>query len=246
MMRTQNGASGTETPEQLFLNDPESSLKGVDCPICGNRGMITRVENGLLWSAECRCMRQRRTLRNIRNSGLENLVARYTFGAYKSLDPEADRVKKLAMSYAADGDGWFYICGRPGSGKTHICIAICSSMLKNGHEVKYMLWRETAPRLKSLVNDMEAYKEIMEPLKKADVLYIDDFLKGNITDADINLAFELINTRYNDNSKRTIISSELSIGSVLNADEAIGSRIVERAQGYCLASPKENRRLKQT
>ena len=106
-----------------------------------------------------------------------------------------------------------------------------------------MLWRETAPRLKSLVNDGATYKEIMELLKKADVLYIDDFLKGNITDADINLAFELINARYNDESKRTIISSELSIGAVLNADEAIGSRIVERAQDYCLVSPKENRRL---
>lgn len=189
-------------------------------------------------------MKQRRTLRNIRNSGLENLCERYTFDAYHALDDETDRVKKLAMSYATEGKGWFYICGRPGSGKTHICIAICSSLLRNGYEVKYMLWRDTAPRLKSLVNDGAMYKEIMEPLKKADVLYIDDFLKGNITEADINLAFELINARYNDAGKRTIISSELSIGAVLNADEAIGSRIVERAQDYCLVAPKENRRLK--
>ena len=75
----------------------------------------------------------------------------------------------------------------------------------------------------------------------ADTLYIDDFLKtqktrdqyGNPvvkepTEGDINLAFELIVSRYNQPFKRTLISSERSIEQITGFDESIGSRIVEK------------------
>lgn len=63
----------------------------------------------------------------------------------------------------------------------------------------------------------------MHELKMVYVFYIDDFIKETVTDADINIAFELLNARYNDHEKLTIISTEKSI------DEALGSRIYERS-----------------
>lgn len=236
-----NGTSSTTFPG---LNAPDSTLAGIDCPICHNTGTITKAVDGVLWSRECECMSKRRTMRNIRNSGLANLCDRYTFEAYKAYDGYARAVKEKAMQYAtATGADWFYICGRPGSGKTHICIAICNTLLERGREVKYMLWREVAPQLKSAVNDAERYKAIMQPLKYADVLYIDDFLKGNATDADVNIAFELLNFRYNNSENRTIISTERTLDDVLSIDEAVGSRIGQRSRGYIITSPRENRRL---
>lgn len=236
--------SGTSPTPDAGLNAPDSSLNGYDCPICFNRGTITKVVDGVLWSRECECMAKRRTLRNIRNSGIADMCRRYTFASYLTPTEQSKRIKSKALEYVAESErDWFYICGRPGSGKTHICIAICNSLLEQGREVKYMLWREIAPKLKSLVNDDAGYKAIIEPLKKADVLYIDDFLKGKVTEADLNLAFELLNARYNDSSKQTIISTERRIEEVLDYDEAVGSRIRERAKRYCIASPAENWRL---
>ena len=55
----------------------------------------------------------------------------------------------------------------------------------------------------------------MDKLKKVKVLYIDDFFKGGITDADFRLAFEIINARYNDKGLRTIISSEVKIKDLM-------------------------------
>lgn len=72
----------------------------------------------------------------------------------------------------------------------------------------------------------------MEPLKKVKVLYIDDFFKGSVTSGDINLAFELLNSRYISPDKITIISSELTIEQILKYDAAIGGRIAERAGEY--------------
>ena len=77
------------------------------------------------------------------------------------------------------------------------------------------------------------------------MLYIDDFLKGRITDADINLAFELINARYNRRETAiTIISSELDLGTVTKLDEALGGRIYERARNYSCRTGGENWRFK--
>ena len=106
-----------------------------------------------------------------------------------------------------------------------------------------MVWRKEAPRLKASVNDRDVYDKIMDDFEKSDVLYIDDFWKGTVTDADINLAFELLNSRYNNRNKITIISSEHDIEEMVEIDEAIGSRIYERARNHTIKTPKDNFRL---
>ena len=75
------------------------------------------------------------------------------------------------------------------------------------------------------------------------MLYIDDLFKGNVTGADLNLAFQLINARYNDRKLITILSSELTLSEIIEQDEALGGRIYERARGFVLAAPNRNRRL---
>ena len=76
------------------------------------------------------------------------------------------------------------------------------------------------------------------------VLYIDDFLKGGASDADIRLAFEILNARYNDSKLKTIISSEMDLTAILNRDEALGGRIYERAKKNVLRAPGKNWRLR--
>ena len=49
------------------------------------------------------------------------------------------------------------------------------------------------------------------------------------TAADVNLAYEIINYRYNNRDKITIISTELTIGGLCEIDEALGGRIRQRA-----------------
>ena len=64
-----------------------------------------------------------------------------------------------------------------------------------------------------------------------------------MSDGDLNVAFELLNARYNAR-KRTIISGERTIGAIMDIDEAIGSRIYERSKnGYCFETSPENWRL---
>ena len=81
----------------------------------------------------------------------------------------------------------------------------------------------------------------MRALEAVRCLYIDDLFKpirgdrGDIpaSAADLRLAFQLINYRYV-HRLPTVISSEKYLTEIMDLDEAIGSRIYERARGYIL------------
>ena len=217
-------------------------LDNVDCDICQNRGYILfdDAERGLT-ARECTCMASRRSLRRIKNSNMEDALSRYSFDTYEETDKETHMVKKKALEFA-ENPAWFFIGGRSGSGKTHICTAICGELIRKGYDVRYELWRDLTTTLKPIVNDPE-YAEKLKRLSAVPVLYIDDLFKGNVTGADLNLAFQLINARYNDRRLITILSSELTLSEIIEHDEALGGRIYERARGFVLAAPNRNRRI---
>lgn len=89
---------------------------------------------------------------------------------------------------------------------------------------------------------------MMDDFKKTDVLYIDDLFKqNNINDADIKLAFELIDYRVRTN-RMTVISTEMDLNRILDIDEALGGRIIQAARGnkYIIAKDRgKNYRLKE-
>ena len=224
-------ASGSLEPDASKENKP---LAGVDCPICNNQGRTVFLKDGMIFSKECECMAARRSIIRARKSGLSDLLNECTFDSFKTPNRETSYLKSKGMEYAARKDGkWFFVHGTPGTGKTHVCTAICNQLIKSGNNVKYVIWNEIAQKLKSVINDPE-YEAMMNELKAAEVLYIDDFLKGTPSDADIKRAFEIINARYNMRNKKTIISTERDLRYINSLDPAVAGRINQRAKGYCL------------
>lgn len=61
---------------------------------------------------------------------------------------------------------------------------------------------------------------------EAAVLYIDDMLKGKLTETDVNVMYEIVNYRYMNNLP-LIASTEKDLEGLLVFDEATGSRIIE-------------------
>ena len=239
------GIASTPTETSNLLK--EHDLDNYDCEVCGNTGNIVWLnEDNVMCSKECECMATRRSIRRIRNSGMSDMVKRYTFDNYQEVDNYRSLIKKRAMEFVQDSGGWFYVCGQSGSGKTHICTAVCNELMKNGNEVYYMGWREESVLLKSLIKDVEEYGEKKKKIKSVDVLYIDDFLKAGTSEADIRLAFEILNSRYNNEKLKTVISSEISLSGLFSIDEALAGRIYERSAKprYLIKAPKENFRVR--
>lgn len=216
------------------------------CEKCKDSGWIEMVnEDGIRLVGKCACRLAREAEHRLAVSGLADAVRDQTFDAFEVTTPVQKHLKETAQNYLTDLLGykenprrpWLYIGGNPGSGKTHICTAVCGEILKENIGVKYMQWLYEARRLKSYVNE-DDFENCVREYIDISVLYIDDFLKQKytenptFTEADIKIAFTILNGRYIRN-KPTIISSEWNlIDQLMPADEGVFSRVYERSKGY--------------
>lgn len=235
----------------VFNNTP-GKLTGYDCPLCLNRGYTIRLDGEEFVRVDCACQEIRRSIRREKDSGLDDLLKTKTFSTYQTPQPWQQQAKALAQAYAEKTVGWFVAAGVSGSGKTHLCTAICGALLSQGKGVQYRAWRDTAREIKGAALDSQERKRIIEPLISVDVLYLDDFLKvangHRPTDADVELAFDLLNSRYL-RKATTILSTEWSVRDLLNLDGALGSRIFEmtnNGEWFLEISPGEGRNWRLT
>lgn len=236
-----------------------NEMDGYDCPECKNKGYIAEVRdygsyyNNVL--VPCKCKKIRSALYRLRKSGLKDVVKRYTFKEYETTEVWQQRMKETALRFVSDTsqDHWLLIAGQSGCGKTHLCTACAVHYIKAGYDVKYMLWLDESTKIKTLITDNQEYYKAMRELKEAEVLYIDDLFKlgkdesGNAkapTAADIKIAFEILNYRYNNPDLITIISTERSLQELCDIDEAVGGRIAERTKkgNYCMIIKKDLKR----
>lgn len=218
---------------EAMLNREHGDLDGYDCPDCLNRGFYWHINGIDRWTTPCKCVTIRRNLMRMRKSALGRMLDEYTFDRFEIREPWQKTAIETTREFYKAHDGWMYVAGQPGSGKTHLCTALVGKMMLRGDDVRYMRWVEDSQRIKFGAFD-ERNREI-EELQKCPVLYIDDFLKaqnGSQPDArDVRLAFEILNLRYA-NHLRTIISTEYFLDELATMDEALGSRVFERSKGF--------------
>lgn len=233
-------------------------LDGYDCPICKNRGMIAVLTetNGIYGDANrfCVCNEIRKQRLRLKKAGLLHMVETCTFDRYETPDTWQAAIKEKALRFTQDDEHrFFFIGGQSGAGKTHICTAITAHYIDQGKRAKYMVWIDESNKLKGLVTEPGEYAAAMDEIKKTEVLYIDDLFKpirganGQITPpsyADIRLAIEIINYRYNNPGLITIISGERTIDELLYLDEALAGRISQLSKegGYCINLKKDSGR----
>jgi DNA replication protein DnaC len=223
------------------------------CPLCGGEGYRFYWFDGYEFAEECDgCFNQIKSDQSVKRAGIKTDM---TFENFYTDKAYQKHIKEKAMQYVKDGylsGQWFFIGGQVGCGKTHICTAIVNALARNGKMCRYMAWREEAVHLKAIVNEHEEYHYKLMELCNVPVLYIDDLFKtqgGTMpTQADVNLAFQVINHRYLDNTKITIVSCEYDSNQLLDIDEATASRVIEKSKAYKIdvtRSKDKNYRLRE-
>lgn len=219
-------------------------IDGYNCELCLNRGEFAKVNeyDGICEQVvvHCSCMKIRKSIRNLKKSGLKNVIEDFTLDKFEVKKPFQELMLNTAKSYLANGDvKWLAFLGASGSGKTHLCSVVAIELLRRGKEVKYMLWKDDSRKIKN--DNFDGDGTLIELYKNVEVLYIDDLFKTgksegglqNPTAGDINIAFEIINSRVAQ-KKITIISSESSIDDLFDIDEAVAGRIKQMCGEYCL------------
>lgn len=218
---------------------PQRTKQTYKCEKCKDSGWIVRDdERGCSHSKRCDCWAIREAKRITENSGISTEFQGKGFNDYDTKGNEQlEHAKNKAIEYFRQFQkvehtrrNSIMFCGQVGSGKTHLGTAICSNLMNLNIPVVYMAYRNTITRLKQKIVDEKEYDKDISQYIKARVLYIDDLLKGKITESDINIMYEIVNYRYMNNLP-IILSTEKSLEELLNFDEAIGSRILEMCRG---------------
>ena len=209
------------------------------CPKCKDVGFTYYFdENGYEVARKCDCIELRQARAMMKRSGISEEFGKKNFDNFSTRGiPQLSNAKLKAMKYVetfAQTEHCRYnsimFAGQVGSGKTHLGTAICGELMQNDVAVVYMAYRNAVTKIKQNIIDDAVYNREMNHYTSARVLYIDDLLKGRLTDTDINIMYELVNYRYMNNMPM-IISTEKTPNELLAFDEAIGSRLIEMCRG---------------
>lgn len=214
------------------------------CKICkGTTWIFHKDANGYEWVTPCECREKAISLKLLASSGISEEDSKKGFAGFNTFnEPALVNAKGTATSYfqkfvTIEGEriNSIMLCGASGRGKTTLGMAVANNLISSGVGVRYMPYRDAVTELKQLLGheNKQLYKDKMYRLQNARVLFIDDLLKGKVTESDINIIYEIINYRYLQR-KPVIISTEKTIEELLAFDEAIGSRLIEMSKGYII------------
>lgn len=217
-LKTENASSGDLT----------------DCPICHGKGDISVVVGSEIQAKTCECIAERNNAIKMKASNVTNKKKKYTLDTFHTHTEHHKKMKATAVDYLKKGH-WLYIGGQVGVGKTHLGISVARELIHQGYGGLYMMWRTEIAKIKA---GEDRYLEVKR-FTDVEVLYIDDLFKAGATQADIGIAFDILNERQEE-GKKTIISCEYSIKELGQIDQAIAGRIVENAGEHVLSVERGN------
>ena len=220
-----------------------------DCPKCNNnrsQSFIKDYEDGSWYehSRVCECVDVIRSMHRINRSGLGEHVSALTFENFKATEPFQKAMFAKALAFLEHDGRWLAMLGQTGAGKTHLCTAVCNELMKRGNSLIYLRWAKEIKNLKAIANSDE-YAHELRAIFRHDCIYIDDLFKRGKnaapTDADVKIAFELINTAQ-EMGKVVIISGEDLFEHLIAIDEAIAGRIKQCAKEFVVSINKDVKR----
>jgi len=129
---------------------------------------------------------------------------------------------KKAKEYAMKPNGWLYIHGSYGAGKTHLAAAIGHVVASKGWGVTYKNMPELLDTLRKAIGEHRLDQELVAIIE-SDVLILDDMGVEEMTGEFMNARlWRIFDERMN---KPTIITSNLDLSDLQNK---VGGRIASR------------------
>lgn len=224
---------------KLNMTSPNTKVD-YKCNKCQDTTFV-QGENGL---KRCECYKKDLTKRRWAHFGIDpSKVKRISeYAVYSDI---TKRAKQVAIDYIRNyntikikEENNLAFLGQPGAGKSHLAIGIGANLINSGicTNVVYMPYEEAIRELKA--NTMnESYMELTKRYTECELLIIDDLFKekvkkgklvAGLTESDMKHIYPIINQRYV-NNKPTIYNSECTPNMLMDLDEALAGRILEKS-----------------
>jgi DNA replication protein DnaC len=203
------------------------------CPVCKDAGFVRAdVPPGhplFGKPIECRCTEAkreaRRELERRQISDLDShAFARYTFDEFEHV-PGTEAAFDAAYAFAREPDGWLFLHGGCGVGKTHLAVAVAHEQRAKGNVI-FAVVPDLLDYLRSTFDPANgaAYDERFTTIKDTYLLVLDDLGTENTTPWAREKLFQIVNHRYNWRLPMIVTSNR----EHRELDERIVSRLLDR------------------
>jgi DNA replication protein DnaC len=169
----------------------------------------------------------------------ESMMKRMSFetfdirGSVRVAKSEQKETLKMAFEsariFANAPEGWLFLTGVHGCGKTHLAMAISNARLKQGDHVFVSFVPALLDHLRSTFSpdSKVPYDELFEDIKKAPLLVLDDLAAESNTHWAEEKLYQIIVYRHNLRLP-TIITSALNADQIEAKEPGIGSRLKDQ------------------
>lgn len=204
------------------------------CPLCQDAGWL-RVDApvghpnfGRLFPCDChvRLEDEQRSRELQRISNLDAFLDR-TFETFNRTISGVDHALDAAQVFSRAPEGWLFLHGRCGGGKTHLAVAIALDfMARNPHQrVLFAVVPDLLDHLRATFDPGHgvAYDDRFEAIRGAQLLILDDLGTENTTPWAKEKLYQIFNHRYNEQLP-TVITSNQDFRKI---EERVLSRILD-------------------
>jgi DNA replication protein DnaC len=209
---------------------PSGSLGDPDCPACHGLGYLRRdlpidhTDFGRLEVCTCRQAEVRAMIRSrlfslsrldeLQSMTFDNFQPHGQPGLGDEQRSSIERAYEQARSYAGSLQGWLFLQGGYGCGKTHLAAAIANECVGLGVPTLFLTVPDLLDTLRFSFSDEDvSFEERFEQIRQAPLLILDDFGTQSATEWAREKLFQILNHRYI-NRLATVVTTNLALEEI--------------------------------
>ncbi len=182
---------------------------------------------GRIFPCDCKVReREERAIEDLRRLSNLDAFLDHTFQSFDRSVSGVDEAYVEALKYARNPDGWLFLHGNCGGGKTHLAVAIAlHAMERQKLSVLFAVVPDLLDHLRAAFSPEAtvAYDDRFNTIRTAQLLVLDDLGTENTTPWAREKLFQIFNHRYNERLPTVITSNQ----DFRRVEERVLSRLLD-------------------